>query len=110
MFEVRTILRLILLCGIPLLGHGCGKKTESPSPAASAVSTAPGVPPAATDMEAVLGELTQALRKYSVEHRQSPKNLDEVVGAGYVKQMPEAPPGKKFEVDPKTMKVVLVKR
>ena len=106
MFEVRTILRLILLCGIPLLGHGCGKKTQSPSPAGSAVSTAP----AAADMEAVLGELTQALRKYSVEHRQSPKNLDEVVGAGYVKQMPEAPPGKKFEVDPKTMKVVLVKR
>src|SRR2546426_1956523 len=37
----------------------------------------------------------------------SPKTFGEVVAAGYVKQMPQAPAGKKFEIDPKTVQVVL---
>lgn len=110
MFDDNKIIRLTLLCSIPLLVSGCGKKTESPGPvAAPAASTAPAVPGEA-DMGAVLRDLTQALRKYSVEHKQAPKTFKEVVAAGYVQHLPEAPPGKKFEIDAKTMQVVLVKQ
>ena len=62
------------------------------------------------ELAAALGELTQALRKYSFEHRRVPKTFSKVVAAGYVKNMPQAPPGKKFEIDPKTVQVVLVKQ
>jgi hypothetical protein len=62
------------------------------------------------ELATALGELTQALRKYSFEHRRLPKTFSEVAAAGYVKNMPQAPPGKKFEIDPKTVQVVLVKQ
>jgi hypothetical protein len=61
-------------------------------------------------MDEVLADLTQALRKYSFEHRQVPKSFAEVVAAGYVTSMPQPPPGKKFEIDRKTAQVVLVKQ
>ncbi len=61
-------------------------------------------------LNAALGELTQALRKYSFEHQRVPKTFSEVVSAGYVKNMPQAPPGKRFEIDAKAVQVVLVKQ
>ena len=106
------ILRLMIVSGTLLLAFGCGKKDESAGAATSAVSTAPSasVQPGKADMEAALRELTQAVRKYSVERRQVPKTFSEVVAAGYVQHLPTAPPGKKFEIDPKTRQVVLVKQ
>src|SRR5262249_54496964 len=59
---------------------------------------------------AVLAQLTQALRKFSFEHRRVPKSFSEVAGAGYVSAMPQAPPGKQFAVDVKRVEVVLVKQ
>ena len=61
-------------------------------------------------MAAALGELTQALRKYSFEQRRLPKSFSEVVAAGYVKSLPQTPPGRKFAIDAKTVQVVLVKQ
>lgn len=73
------------------------------SPAASA----PAVPmTTATD----LAELTQALRKYSFEKQRVPKNFGELIAAGYVKDPPPAPPGRKFAIDPKNVQVVLIKQ
>jgi hypothetical protein len=55
-----------------------------------------------------LGELTQALRRYSVEQQRVPTSLGEMVAAGYVKSLPQAPPGKKLAINPKRLEVVLV--
>ena len=107
------IFRLMLVSGTLLLAAGCGKKTESAGVATPAVSTAPsapGVQPGEADLESALRELTQAVRKYSVERKQVPKTFSEVVAAGYVQHLPTAPPGKKFEIDSKTRQVVLVKQ
>ena len=62
------------------------------------------------DTAVVLGQLTQALRKYSFEHRHVPKTLSEVIGAGYVTTVPQPPPGKQFAVDVKKNEVVLVRQ
>jgi len=103
-FAENKIARLTLLCSLSLLASGCGKKTGTPQ----GVAATPV--PAEAEREAVLRELTQALRKYSIEHKQAPKTFHELVAAGYVQHLPEAPPGKKFEIDSKTMQVVLVKQ
>jgi hypothetical protein len=62
------------------------------------------------NMEKTLADLTQALRKYSFERRQMPRSFSEVIAAGYVQPVPQAPPGKKFEIDPKTKHVALMKQ
>ena len=59
--------------------------------------------------EALLKELTQAVRKFSVEQRRVPKNLEELVANGYLPGVPSAPAGKQFAID-KSLQVTLVKR
>lgn len=66
----------------------------------------PVVAPGA-DVSAALGQLTQALRKYSVEHRRVPASLSEVISAGYVNTLPKPPPGKQFAIDKDHVQVVL---
>ena len=97
--------------------------TEQPHAANTSENTDSGAPPtgqatppaaradtSGTALAATLAELTQALRKYSFERQRLPKSFSEVVAAGYVKDMPSAPLGKKFEIEPKTVQVVLVKQ
>ena len=62
------------------------------------------------DMSAVLASLTQVLRKYSFERKQLPSTVEEIVAAGYLSAMPPAPAGKKFTIDAKNGKVVLIKK
>jgi hypothetical protein len=107
------------------MSAGCHKESDSftavpslPSSAPASTDAAPASlsgpqPSAGSDsgeMATTLAELTQALRKYSFEQQRLPKTFSEVVAAGYVKNMPQAPPGRKFEIDPKTVQVVLVKQ
>jgi len=60
-------------------------------------------------LAAVLGELTQVVRKFSVENRRVPKNLEELVANGYLTRVPQAPAGKKFAIS-KELQVQLVKK
>jgi competence protein ComGC len=60
-------------------------------------------------MAAVLSELTQVVRKYSVEQRRAPKSFDELVAAGYLSRVPEGPSGKKFAIN-KSLQVYLADR
>jgi hypothetical protein len=57
----------------------------------------------------VLAALTQAVRKFGLEQRRVPKNLEEVAVAGYLTAVPPAPPGKRFAID-KQMQVTLEKQ
>ena len=91
--------------GQSVAADGSEKAVPDPTPTALARSDLSGA-----QLSAALAELTQALRKYSFEHRRLPKTFSEVIAAGYVNNMPPAPPGKKFEIDPKTVQVVLVKQ
>ena len=100
---------------------GCGKHSESSSgetapanAAAQANSPATAPPPIVpapdeTQIASLVKELTQAVRKYSVEQRRVPKNLGELVANGYLISVPPAPAGKKFAID-KNLQVTLVNR
>jgi hypothetical protein len=100
--------RLFALIAVCLLGFGCGDRTPGPQPEASAPMNeeAPaGLPEA--DYSSVLAELTQALRRMSAEQREVPNSLDALVAAGYVRNLPQPPPGKVFAIDRKNVRVIL---
>lgn len=110
-------LRCFCVCAL-LLAAGCGKSpSDSAEEATSATAAAPAAAapaeaggtsaaPEAVPMDAILGELTQAVRKFSVERRSVPKGLEELVAHGYLSQLPPAPAGKRFVIT-KDLRVVL---
>jgi hypothetical protein len=113
----RTLAVCLLVAAV-----GCGQAPSSPPSQPGSTSTptdpavdsspeaspaAPAVPTDATQLAALLAELTQAVRKYGVEKQRVPKSLDELVADGYLNQVPQAPPGKRFEID-KKLQVQLV--
>lgn len=98
---------LFLTCAVLWLCNGCGK-SPSPSPSASgATNAAASAVASEAELANVLAELTQALRKFSVEKRQVPTSLNELVAAGYIKNLPQAPPGKAFGIDSKNLQVIV---
>src|SRR5262245_50142858 len=114
--------RLLMVC-LLATWIGCGKRTE-PSPASAenpaATVASPAIQPPtlpslnATALDesqtaALLKELTQAVRKFSVEQRRVPKNLEELVANSYLIGVPPAPAGKRFAID-KNLQVTLVSR
>jgi len=94
---------------------GCSKEPEpisAPLPAetAPAANSAPSinVQAAEADMSATLNRLTQTLRRYAAEHQRAPANLGELVAAGYLPELPGAPPGQRFVFD-EQLRVTLAK-
>ena len=101
------MIRHILLAGLLLTWAGCGKPSpsESGSPESRRTATASDQ----AELTAALAELTQVVRRFAAEQRKAPKSLDELVAAGYLSQVPEAPPGKKFAISRK-LEVYLTKQ
>ena len=83
---------------------GCGKPSSSGPPESGAPATADEA-----QITAVLAELTQVVRRYAAEQRRAPKTLEELVAAGYLSQVPEAPAGKRFAINQK-LEVYLAKK
>ena len=105
---LRCILRLV-----PVLLVACSKKaeqaTETPTDPAqtSAVESAvAAVQGDANQVATTLAELTQVVRKYGAEKQRVPKDLNELVAAGYLPSVPTAPAGKKYAIN-KQMEVYL---
>jgi hypothetical protein len=101
---------------------GCGKAPPSTEPpahpgpsaagnaanaSADSSAAAPAVAIDETQMTALLADLTQAVRKYGVDRQRVPKSLDELVAAGYLTRVPQAPAGKRFQIN-KNLQVQLV--
>jgi hypothetical protein len=102
--DLRFLPAFFLACFLALV-IGCGKpKTSSPQQTASPRG-AEGVS-TADQVATVLTELTQLVRKYSVEQRKAPKSLDELVAKGYLGSVPQAPNGKRFAIN-KNLQVYL---
>jgi hypothetical protein len=115
---------LAVIVAVTLFATGCHKSSAVQSPSddvrvtnqASAEHAAASEQPplaaqpavAQSDIALVLGHLTQAIRKYGFEQRRVPGSFNELAAAGYLKTMPEAPTGKKFAINPKSMEAILV--
>jgi hypothetical protein len=85
-----------LSCAFILILAGCSNKTDiGPTGEAS------------SQLAVTLNSLTQAVRKYSVEQRKVPKDLQELVTNRYLTTLPEPPAGKKFAIN-KNLQVYVV--
>ena len=81
------------------LGAGCGK-SEPPDPVAA---MSPGE-------VALTSGLSEALQTYYYTNRNVPTNFDEFVTAAGLTKVPEPPEGKKFAIDRRQLRVVVVDR
>jgi competence protein ComGC len=107
------ISRKPLIFSILIFAASCQKKNEhidetsSLAPAATNSPTQTAASEAKDpDTSAILTELTQKVRRYGLEQRQAPKNLEELVSKGYLPTVPKAPPGKRFAIN-KNLEVYL---
>ncbi len=112
-FTRFMLARLLIVLGLVLMvaGMGCGKQAApaSSAPNASAPASEQSAEPGGLNqaqLNALLAELTQTVRKYSAEKQRAPQSLDELVANGYLTTIPPAPAGKKFAID-KKLQVVL---
>ncbi|MEN9572700.1 MAG: hypothetical protein RL514_555 [Verrucomicrobiota bacterium] len=55
-----------------------------------------------------MAEIHRALELWTFKRGQPPKDLKELVTAGYLQKLPPPPAGKKFAFDPAMMRVQLV--
>jgi len=102
--RLRIVIGLVLLCvACSKSGNSTAPVSETPAPADTQSSSAPSND---AQVAALLGELTQTVRRYAAERRQAPKDLQELVTAGYLPALPQAPPGKRFAVN-KNLQVYL---
>jgi hypothetical protein len=117
--DARGKTRPILALAWLLITAGCGPSTDAPPTNPGGDSRLPGPPPAAAaaesspaaseagagetideaDLPAVLAGLTQAARRYGLEQRKAPANLQELVAKGYLDHLPEPPGGGRFVID-----------
>ena len=101
-----------ILCLVPILLVACSKKAEPAVEASAAPAQLPAVESSvgaavdANQLGSELAELTQVVRKYGAEKQRVPKDLNELVTAGYLPSIPPAPAGKRFAIN-KQMEVYL---
>jgi len=89
------------------VGASCTRKPE-PAPSALELATNPATESGIASVDpAQLSAMTQAVRKFGVEQRRIPASLQELADKGYLGQIPNAPPGKKFTIN-KKLEVVVV--
>lgn len=93
---------------LPVLGCSRSADDAAQAGAGASVTAVAGdaALPEALPMDAVLAELTQAVRRFGAERRAVPQGLEDLVAHGYLGQLPPAPPGKRFVIT-RDLRVVL---
>lgn len=99
--------RLVVLLTVGLitlvLPTGCNRKKKLEPSALPAP-----LPSTATTPEQAVAEINKSLELWTFQRNQPPKDLNELVTAGYLQRLPAPPAGKKFAFDPVKMRVQLV--
>jgi hypothetical protein len=108
-----------------LFSAGCSKKQEVPAaapattdPATQAAAptvTRPAAPAANTPQAKVASEvnfqakdLELQVDAYQKIYKRKPESLEQMVREGFLSSLPPAPPGKRYYLDPATLRVSLV--
>lgn len=127
-FYMKAAAGLLIAC--VLFSPGCRKRRvavpESPPSTAAPVTEQPAVPvpsspaaggqsvgqtaPAATDSIPAqhFSTLSQALLTFRRDKKRAPKDWQELITTGYLKQMPAAPAGKRYTFNPASLDVRMV--
>ena len=74
------------------------------------IATTKPLPVEVDAKEMTLEEMTAALESWYTSRGVAPKNIQELVKAGFIKKMPTPPAGKDFAIDATNLRVVLVDR
>lgn len=85
----------------------CGNNPPDPISPAPAPPSGASAPSADARLANLLAELTFAVRKFGAEQRRVPASSNELVAAGYLKTVLQAPAGKKFVIATKELKVIV---
>jgi hypothetical protein len=92
------LLTFVLGWALCLAGCGRGSSGTNQSPAADVADVLKKAGPESPE---VLTELTGAVHRCWNAQGKIPQTLDQVVAAGYLKQIPTLPAGKHYAIDPK---------
>ncbi|MBI3875468.1 MAG: hypothetical protein HY300_05825 [Verrucomicrobia bacterium] len=84
--------------------------SPTPSPATAMPLAPPPSAGAPGEKDLTLEDMSYAVQAWFTSRGATPKNLQELVKAGFIKKLPTPPPGQEFAIDPKTLRVVLVNR
>lgn len=97
----------------PPAADSAPKPSETPAPSTATPAVTPPTPsatatPAPVQNQDVVQVVSAALDKYKTEKGKNAESLDELVKAGYLKEIPAAPAGKKLMYDPQKPELKLV--
>jgi hypothetical protein len=104
---------LCLLAAASLLAvAGCKKSGSSPAAndAANAAAAAHLDPSLTDEQKAGAIMLNKLIQSFSAKEHRNPDNLQELVSKGYMRGLPPAPAGMKFDYDPAKGEVQVVKQ
>jgi hypothetical protein len=84
--------------------------TPPPAPDPTASQTAAPVAATAMDTETTLVTLNSMVSDFSMSRKRLPNGIEELVALKLLPAVPEAPPGKKYVIDPQSRRVVLANK
>ena len=112
-------LGVVSFVALALAVTGCGKSPPASAPATNSAAGNPLTAPvdylnaaSGAKTKAIktldLASLNQAIQMFKVQEDRFPKSLDELIAAGLINKVPDAPYGMKIEYDPETGAVRVV--
>jgi len=81
-----------------------------PMPVPSPNDNLPTASGGAVDASPINLPLTEALQRYLEANSKLPRDFQTLVTSKFIKEVPKAPPGKKFAIDRRRLQVVLVEQ
>ncbi len=82
---------------------------NSPALASTPTSSLPQAKAGASESSPLNGELTDAVARFRDKHKRLPASWQELVQAGFLKALPQPPPGVRYAIDPISAMVVEIK-
>jgi hypothetical protein len=82
---------------------------NSPALASTPTSSLPQAKAGASESNPLNGELTDAVARFRDKHKRLPASWQELVQAGFLKALPQPPPGVRYAIDPISAMVVEIK-
>ncbi len=83
--------------------------TPAAPPAPTAATNLPQAKPGASESSPLNAELTDAVARFRDKHKRLPTHWQELLQAGFLKALPQPPPGVRYAIDPISAMVVEIK-